>query len=142
MSPTDTDGRRIVDGMLARDAFSRWLGLELVDLQPGTCTCRLTVRADMVNGLGVTHGGVVYSLADSALAFACNAYGQVTVSIENTIRYPAPVKPGDVLTAVVETAGGSRRLEYYNGRITNQDGAVVGLFTGTVYRTERTHSAI
>jgi acyl-CoA thioesterase len=139
VSPAGTDGRRIVEGMLARDAFSHWLGLELVDLGPGSCTCRLTVRDDMVNGLGVTHGGVVYSLADSALAFACNASGQVTVSIENTIRYPAPVKAGDVLTAVVETVGGSRRLECYNGRITNQDGTVVGLFTGTVYRTDQRH---
>jgi acyl-CoA thioesterase len=140
VSRTETDGRRIVDGMLARDAFSRWLGLELVELRPGSCTCRLTVRGDMVNGLGVTHGGVIYSLADSALAFACNASGQVTVSIENAIRYPAPVKAGDVLTAVVEAGGGSRRLEYYNGRITNQEGTVVGLFTGTVYRTERRHN--
>jgi acyl-CoA thioesterase len=131
---------RVVEGMLARDEFSRWLGLEVVALGVGACTCRLTVRDDMVNGLGVVHGGVAYSLADSALAFACNGGGQVTVSIENGIRYPAPVRLGDVLTAEVVSAGGSRRLEYYNGRVTRQDGTVVGLFTGTVYRTEKTHS--
>ena len=134
------EAQRIVAGMLARDSFSRWLGIEVVALEGGTCTCRLTVRDDMLNGLGVVHGGVAYSLADSALAFACNGLGRVTVSIENGIRYPAPVRPGDVLTAVVEPAGGSNRLGYYTGRITRDDGTVVGLFTGTVYRTEKVHS--
>ena len=134
------EAERIVAGMLARDNFSRWLGIEVVALEAGACTCRLTVRDDMLNGLGVVHGGVAYSLADSALAFACNGLGRVTVSIENGIRYPAPVRPGDILTAVVEPAGGSNRLGYYSGRITRDDGTVVGLFTGTVYRTEKVHS--
>jgi acyl-CoA thioesterase len=136
---TATPGERIVAGMLTRDNFSRWLGLEVVALGEGACTCRLTVRDDMLNGLGVVHGGIAYSLADSALAFACNSEGHVTVSIENSIRYPAAVRPGDVLTATVEPAGGSRRIGYYTGRVTREDGTVVGLFTGTVYRTEKAH---
>jgi acyl-CoA thioesterase len=96
--------------MLARDRFSAWLGLELVAVEAGACTCRMTVREEMVNGFGVSHGGVVFSLADSAFAFACNSSGFITVSIENSIRYPAAIHPGDVLTATVkqrEAAAGS-----------------------------------
>jgi acyl-CoA thioesterase len=125
--------------MLARDAFSRWLGLEVTELGPGRCVCRMTVRDDMVNGFGVAHGAIVFGLADSAFAFACNTSGWVTVSVENAVRYPAAVRPGDVLTATAEAAAGSNRLGYYTARVVNHDGAVVGLFTGTAYRTERRH---
>jgi len=97
---TDAQAKAVVEGMLARDRFSAWLGLELVSVAPGACTCRMTVRDEMVNGFGVSHGGIVFSLADSAFAFACNSTGFVTVSIENSIRYPAAIFPGDVLTAV------------------------------------------
>ena len=134
------EAREVVEGMLARDRFSAWLGLEIVSVEPGTCTCRMTVREEMVNGFGVSHGGIVFSLADSAFAFACNSSGFVTVSIENSIRYPAAVHPGDVLTAVVRQAGASKRLGYFAGEVTRQDGTVVGLFTGTSYRTDKPHS--
>ena len=131
--------REVVEGMLARDRFSAWLGLELVAVEAGACTCRMTVREEMVNGFGVSHGGVVFSLADSAFAFACNSSGFITVSIENSIRYPAAIHPGDVLTATVKQAGGSSRLGYFVGEVTNQNDKVVGLFTGTSYRTEKPH---
>lgn len=134
------DARTLVENMLARDRFSAWLGLELVSVAPGACTCRMTVREEMVNGFGVTHGGIVFSLADSAFAFACNSSGFVTVSIENGIRYPAAVYAGDVLTAVVREAGSSKRLGYFAAEVTNQDGKVVGLFTGTSFRTDRPHT--
>ena len=131
--------RAIVAGMLARDRFSAWLGLEIVSVEPGNCTCRMTVRDEMANGFAVSHGGIVFSLADSAFAFACNSSGFVTVSIENTIRFPAAIRSGDVLTAVVREVASSNRLGYYAGEVTNQDGRVVGLFTGTSYRTEKRH---
>ena len=132
--------REIVDGMLARDKFSAWLGLEVVSVEAGACTCRMTVREEMVNGFGVSHGGIVFSLADSAFAFACNSSGFVTVSIENSIRYPAAIHPGDVLTATVKQLGSSKRLGYFAGEVTKQDGKVVGLFTGTSYQTDKPHS--
>jgi acyl-CoA thioesterase len=136
---TESRAREVVEGMLARDRFSAWLGLELVAVEAGTCTCRMTVREEMVNGFGVSHGGVVFSLADSAFAFACNSSGFITVSIENSIRYPGAIHPGDVLTATVKQAGGSSRLGYFVGEVTNQNDKVVGLFTGTSYRTEKPH---
>jgi len=136
---TEAQARAIVDGMLARDRFSAWLGLEIVSVTAGACTCRMTVRDEMANGFAVSHGGIVFSLADSAFAFACNSSGFVTVSIENTIRFPAAIRAGDVLTAVVREVASSNRLGYYAGEVTNQDGRVVGLFTGTSYRTEKRH---
>ena len=77
--------------MLEHDEFSRWLGLEVTHVAPNAATVRMTVRPEMVNGFGVCHGGIAFSLADSALAFASNTHGRLTVSIENSIRYPAAI---------------------------------------------------
>jgi acyl-CoA thioesterase len=99
------------------------------------------VRPEMVNGFGVCHGGIAFSLADSALAFASNTHGRLTVSIENSIRYPAAIMPGDVLTASAVELSASRRLAYFDVTVRKSDGDVVGLFKGTVYRTSRDHFA-
>ena len=130
----------VVAGMVASDAFSRWLGIEVIEVAPKHSTCRMTVRAEMVNGFGVTHGGIAFSLADSAFAFACNTHGRVTVSIENSITYPAPIVVGDVLTAVAREDAASGRLSYYSAEVRNQRNEVVGLFRGTAFRTEREHA--
>jgi acyl-CoA thioesterase len=130
---------RVVASMMASDAFSQWLGIEVVEVAPRRSTCRMTVREEMVNGLGVTHGGIAFSLADSAFAFACNTHGMVTVSIENSVTYPAPIRSGDVLTAVAEEEASSGRLSYYRADVTNQRGEVVALFRGTAFKTQREH---
>jgi acyl-CoA thioesterase len=131
---------RVVRAMVAGDAFSRWLGIEVVEIAPRRSTCRMTVRDEMVNGFGVTHGGIVFSLADSAFAFACNTHGMVTVSIENSITYPAPIAVGDVLTAVAKEDAASGKLSYYSSEVRNQRGEVVGLFRGTAFKTARPHA--
>ncbi len=130
---------RVVARMLEHDEFSRWLGLEVTYLAPNAATVRMTVRPEMVNGFGVCHGGIAFSLADSALAFASNTHGRLTVSIENSIRYPAPIVPGDVLTAAAVELSASRRLAYFDVTVWKGNGDVVGLFKGTVYRTSRDH---
>lgn len=130
---------RVVTAMMSRDAFSQWLGIEILEIAPRRSTCRLTVRDDMVNGFGVTHGGITFSLADSAFAFACNTHGTVTVSIENSVTYPAPVHVGDVLTAVAREDAASGRLGYYSAEVRNQRGEVVALFRGTAFKTSREH---
>lgn len=130
---------RITQQMIERDALSAWLGLEIVSIAPARCTCRMTVRPEMVNGFGVAHGGIVFSLADSAFAFACNTHGRVTVSIENSITYPSAIHPNDLLTAVAVEEASSNRLGYYRVDVTNQHGATVALFRGTAYRTSRLH---
>jgi acyl-CoA thioesterase len=129
----------VVAGMLARDAFSRWLGVEVVTLRPRACTLRMRVRADMVNGFGVSHGGIVYSLADSALAFASNTGGHVTVSVDNTISYPVPVQVGDDLIAVAEEETAGARLGFYRVTVARQDGTVHAQLHATEYRTPQKH---
>jgi acyl-CoA thioesterase len=130
---------RVVQSMMARDAFSQWLGIDVTHVAPNAATCRMTVRPEMVNGFGVCHGGIAFSLADSALAFASNTHGRVTVSVENSIRYPAPIAPGDVLTATAVEESAGRRLAFFNVTVCKDDGTPVGLFRGTVYRTAREH---
>ena len=139
MTDEQRRGEQIVEAMLARDEFSRWLGLEVTELAPGRCICRLTVRDDMVNGFGVAHGGVAFSLADSAFAFACNTHGRITMSIENSITYPAPIRPGDVLTATAGMETESNRLGFYRALVVNQRGETVALFRGTAFKTSQEH---
>ena len=128
---------RVVGAMMRHDALSRWLGVEIVAVAPRQCICRLTVRAEMVNGFGVAHGGIAFSLADSAFAFACNTHGYVTVSIENSVTYPAAIRPGDVLVASAAEEAASNRLSYYRVEVRNQREEVVALFRSTAFKTTR-----
>jgi acyl-CoA thioesterase len=128
---------RVVDAMMAADAFSRWLGIKVLAVRPREATVAMTVRGEMVNGFGVSHGAIVYALADSALAFASNTHGQITVSIENSITYPHAVRVGDDLVAKAEEESASNRLGYYRVTVRRTDGTVVGLFRGTVYKTKK-----
>lgn len=128
---------RCVRQMLAGDRFTAWLGMEVVEIVPRRSVVALTVTGDMVNGFGVCHGGVTFALADSALAFASNTHGRVTMSIENSIRYPRPARVGDRLTAVAEAEHVGGRVGFFRVTVTNQGGEVVGLFRGTVYATDR-----
>jgi acyl-CoA thioesterase len=147
MTPPDGDravgdgaqelAERIVDAMVVRDTFSRWLGIEVIDVRPNMAAVRMIVRDDMLNAFGVCHGGVTFSLADSALAFASNTHGRVTMSIENSIGYPVAVAPGDVLTAVAEQESAGNRLAFFRVTVRRQNEQIVALFRGTVYRTNR-----
>ena len=132
------EATRIVDEMFRRDAFSRWLGIERLAEGPGCCTLRMTVRADMLNGFGIAHGGITYSLADSALAFASNSRGRRAVSVETSISHTAPLRAGDVVLAVATEEHCSNRIAVYRVEIRRQgeEQLVVGLFKGTVYRTK------
>jgi acyl-CoA thioesterase len=139
MSATSSEqqlAERVVDAMMAADAFSRWLGIKVLAVGPRQATVAMRVRDEMVNGFGVSHGGIVYSLADSALAFASNTHGRVTVSIENSITYPHPVNVGDELVAIAEEETASNRLGYFRVTVKRGDGTVVALFRGTVYKTK------
>jgi acyl-CoA thioesterase len=128
---------RIVAAMMAKDAFSRQMGMEVIEVQPNAAAVRMTVRADMLNGFGVCHGGATFALADSALAFASNTHGRVTVSIENSISYPKGVFEGDVLTATARQESDTNRLAFYRVTVTRSTGETVALFRGTVYKTSQ-----
>ncbi len=130
---------RVVAGMLRDDAYSRWLGVEVLEIAPGRAVVRMTIRPEMCNGFGVCHGGVSFGFADTAFAFACNTQGNLAVSIENGMTYPAAIRPGEVVTATATESARSNRILYYHVHVTKADGTVVGLFRGTAYRTEKPH---
>lgn len=125
----------IVDQMYNHDAFSQWLGIERIEDGVGSSTLRMTVREEMTNGFGIAHGGITFSLADSALAFACNSHGKKAVSIECDINHLRSVNTGDVLTAMAEEQSRTNKLGVYQIRVTNQRDELVALFKGLVYRT-------
>lgn len=130
---------KVVQNMYDNDAFSQWLGIKVVDITPGYAKLVMTVREDMVNGFNVSHGGIAFSLADSALAFASNSYGRVAVAMENNISFMKKVVAGDTLTAKTDELSIGRRIGVYNISITNQDNTQIALFRGTVFRTQEYH---
>jgi len=125
--------REIVETMIAQDAFSQLLGMELVSIEKGTCVLRCTVTSQMTNGFGIAHGGITYSLADSALAFASNAHGVHCFSVDTNIAHLKKVKLGDVLTATCTESHRGKRTGVYVVEIQNQDAKRVAYFRGTVF---------
>ena len=128
---------KIVDTMYQNDAFSQWLGIEVVDIKDGYCKINMTVRKEMLNGFQIAHGGIAYSLADSALAFASNSHGRKSLSVETSISHTVSVKEGDSLIAVSNEISLSPKIGIYLISIKNQNEQKVALFKGTVYRTSK-----
>jgi len=126
--------KAIVDKMFAKDYFSQWLGITVDKIENGQVEVSMKVTRDMLNGFGIAHGGIAYSLADSAFAFASNSQGRHAVSIETSISHTKSVKEGDQLTAIAKEDNLSDKLGIYSITITNQDSTVVALFKGTVFR--------
>lgn len=120
-----------------QDAFSQWLGIELHEIEAGKAMLSLTVRADMTNGFDLAHGGITYSLADSALAFAANAHGRHSLSIETSIAHTSPARTGDVLTATATEEHLSHKIGLYRILIHNQKEQLIAVFKGTVYRSSK-----
>lgn len=126
----------VVDKMMEGDAFSQWLGIERQEERPGYCRLQMRVRDEMLNGFYIAHGGISYALADSALAFASNGHGTKAVSIETSISHVKPVRSGDILIAEATEAHVSKRTGVYHVRVWRaEDGKLVALFKGTVFRT-------
>ena len=128
---------KIVDTMYQNDAFSQWLGIKIVEVKDGYCKLNMTVRKEMLNGFQIAHGGIAYSLADSALAFASNSHGRKSLSVETSISHTVSVKEGDSLIAVSNEISFSPKIGIYLISIKNQNEQEVALFKGTVYRTSK-----
>jgi acyl-CoA thioesterase len=122
--------QRAADHLLERDEMSRSLGIRIVQIAPGHARVSMLVRADMVNGHGSCHGGVLFAFADSAFAFACNTYNRVTVAASAAIDFLAPARQGDALTAVANEVWRSRRSGVYDVSIMNQRQERIALFRG------------
>ncbi len=133
--------KAVFEEMYANDAFSKWLGIEAVKLAPGYALLQMQVRGEMLNGFGILHGGIAYSFADSALAFASNSHGRQAVSIETAINHLQPVQIGQWLRAEAEEMHLGNSIGVYQVHVTDETGGKVALFKGTVYRSKRLFTA-
>lgn len=133
MSPQDI-AERVGREMLADDAASRALGVQIVEIAPGRAVMRMSIRADMLNGFAICHGGFIATLADSAFAFACNSRNELTVASGFGIDIVAPAKLGDELTASAREVSLAGRTGVYDVTVRNQRDELVAEFRGRSYR--------
>ncbi len=122
--------RRCADTMYANDRSSQALGIEITIPAAGEAVATMTVRDDMVNGFNVLHGGLTFALADTAFAFACNAYDVQSFAASAQIDFLRPAMLGDVLTATAIEDHRGRRSGYYSVEVRNQQGELIALFRG------------
>jgi acyl-CoA thioesterase len=138
----ETDEQRLADEvgrvMYAQDKASRALGMTVEAIGPGHATLRMSVRDDMLNGHATCHGGLIFTLADSAFAFACNACNRVTVALGAQVTFVNPAKLGDVLIAEAKEQSRTRRTGVYDVEVTTEDGRTIALFRGNAYETKGT----
>ena len=128
--------KEIVHKMYDNDPLSKWLGIEIDAISEGSCQLSMTVRKEMLNGFGIAHGGITYSIADSALAFAANTHGRQSVSIDTSINHTEALKEGDKIVALAKEESLKNRFGFYKIEIKRND-TIVALFKGTVYRTNK-----
>ncbi|MEM9837205.1 MAG: hotdog fold thioesterase [Bacteroidota bacterium] len=133
MNQTQTIG----DQMLAQDAFSQWLGVEILNCREGYCKTAMTVRKDMLNGMGKAHGGIAFSFADSCFGFATNSHGRHAVSIESSVNHIQALNAGDYITAETIVDHPTNKLGFHLIEV-KRGQEVVALFKGVVYRTQKT----
>ncbi|MGN6435444.1 MAG: hydroxyphenylacetyl-CoA thioesterase PaaI [Agriterribacter sp.] len=122
------------DALKANDRFGSWLGIECIKLQAGYCKLQMTVREEMVNPLGITHGGVVFSLADTAFGYACNTGEKQSVALDVSISFIKVSRPGDVLIAETQQVHNGKTTGLYLITVTNQRNETVALFKGTCFK--------
>jgi len=137
-SENDLKASQVVQHMMEHDLFSQWLGINVIDIKEGYSKITMTIRKEMINGLGIIHGGVAFSMADSAFAFACNNRNVLSVALDTSINFLKPVHVDDVLIAEAKELHNGKSTGLYHITITNQHNHVVAVFKGTCYRTQKT----
>lgn len=128
---------QVLGQMLQEDAFSKWLGIKLIEVDEGYSRISMVVRPEMVNGFGIAHGGIAFSLADSAFAFACNNRNNLSVALDVTISFIKAVHIHDELFAEAKEIHSGRSTGVYLITVTNQHNSTIALFKGTCFRTGR-----
>ncbi len=123
--------------MLSKDAFSQWMGLEVMSVGAGTCRLKFVVKPEMLNGFGIIHGGAVFAASDSAFAFACNSHGRIAVALDVSITFTRAATVGDTLYVEALELHLGYKTSVYEIRTTNEAGELVALFKGTAYRTSK-----
>lgn len=135
--PKDKLAKKVVSHMMDNDLFSQWLGIEVLEIREGYSRIKMTVRKEMVNGFGIGHGGIPFSLADSAFAFACNNRNILSVALDTSINFIKPVHVGDMLTAEAKELHNGKSTGLYHINIMNQNEHLVVQFKGLCYRTDK-----
>jgi len=125
----------VVNHMMENDYFSQWMEVKVLDVKEGYSKIQMIIRKEMVNGFGIVHGGIPFSLADSAFAFACNNRNNLSVALDVTITFTKPVNVGDTLTAEAKEVHNGKSTGVYLITVTNQKNEQVALFKGTCFRT-------
>lgn len=129
--------QKVVNHLTEKDLFSKWLGIEVLEIRQGYSKIKMEIRNEMQNGFGIAHGGVTFSLADSAFAFACNNRNNLSLALDNSINFIKPAHVGDVLTAEALEIHNGKSTGLYQISITNQNNHVIALFKGTCFRTDK-----
>jgi acyl-CoA thioesterase len=135
--PNQIDAITVVSHMMQHDLFSQWLGIEIIEVKDGYSKIKMTVRKEMMNGLGIVHGGIAFSLADSAFAFACNNRNILSVALDTSINFIKPIKVSDILIAEATEIHNGKSTGLYQVMIINQNNKTVALFKGTCFRTDK-----
>ncbi len=126
--------------MLAKDNFSKWMGIEVDEFREGYCKLHYTITEDMLNGFGIVHGGIIFSGSDSAFAFACNSHGILSVALDVHITFIRAAKAGDLMTVTAKEIHTGNKTSFYDVTTTNDKGEIVSVFNGTAYRTGKSHT--
>ena len=129
--------QEVVQHMMQNDLFSQWLGIEVLEIKEGYSKIKMIIRKEMINGFGIVHGGIAFSLADSAFAFACNNRNVLSVALDTSISFIKPVHIDDVLIAEAKELHNGKSTGLYHISITNQKEHMVALFKGTCFRTDK-----
>lgn len=129
--------QEVVAHMMQHDLFSQWLGIFIIEIKEGYSKIKMTVRIEMVNGFGIVHGGIAFSLADSAFAFACNNRNVLSVALDTSINFLKPVQVKDVLIAEAKELHNGKSTGLYIITVINQHEELVAVFKGTCFRTNK-----
>lgn len=127
--------QQIVEHMMKHDAFSQWMGVEVEEVKEGYCKITCEITDEMLNGFKVTHGGIIFSLADSALAFSAATYGRVSLAIDNSISLFKKTEAGEKITAVSTCINITHKTGVFEVNIFNSKDEKIALMKATVYRT-------
>lgn len=134
---TNVETQQVLASMWEGDFFSQWLGLVVEEHREGYCRLHFVVRQEMLNGFGIAHGGVLFSAADSAFAFAGNSHGKISVALDMSVSFITSVRVGEKIVMEAKEVHLSKRIGFYEIHGTNAQGKVVASFKGTAYRTDK-----
>lgn len=137
MSNPTSLAQSIFQKMISKDYCSQWMGVELISIEEGYCKIKMTVKKEMLNGHGILHGGIAFTFADSAFAFASNSFGRIAVSINGNMSYAKSAKEGEVLIAEAKPLNVTHKTADFDVNVMNEEGEIYYYFRGTVYRSSK-----